>query len=72
MEFNPADNASRGVSAESLKRWIHGREFLTQSTETWSQRPVDMNATIPADDPEVKKDGVYERGFYSRSRFGYH
>ena len=50
--------ASRGVSAESLQRWIHGPEFLSQSTETWPQRPVDMNATIPADDPEVKKDSM--------------
>ena len=57
-QFNPADDASRGVSAESLQRWIHGPEFLSQSTETWPQRPVDMNATIPADDPEVKKDSV--------------
>ena len=55
---NPADDASRGVSADSLQRWIHGPEFLTQSTETWPQRPVDMNANIPDNDPEVKKDSV--------------
>ena len=57
-QFNPADDASRGVPADSLRRWIHGPEFLTQSAETWPQRPVDMNATIPDDDPEVKKDSV--------------
>ena len=57
-QFNPADDASRGVSADSLQHLIHGPEFLTQSTETWPQRPVDMNATIPDDDPEVKKDSV--------------
>ena len=57
-QFNPADDASRGASADSLQRWIHGPEFLTQSTETWPQRPVDMNVTIPDDDPEVKKDAV--------------
>lgn len=57
-QFNPADDASRDVSADSLQRWIHGPEFLTQSTETWPRRPVDMNATIPDDDPELKKDAV--------------
>lgn len=57
-QINPADDASaaRGVSVDSLQCWIHGPEFLTQSTETWPQRPADMNATIPDDDPEVKKD----------------
>ena len=57
-QCNPADDASRGVSADSLQRWIHGPEFLTQSKETWPQRPADMNTTIPEDDPEVKKESV--------------
>ena len=46
------------MSADSLQRWIHGPEFLTQSTETWPQRPVDVNANIPDNDPEAKKDSV--------------
>ncbi|XP_078357279.1 uncharacterized protein LOC144642164 [Oculina patagonica] len=57
-QFNPADDASRGVSADSLQRWIHGPEFLTQTEETWPQRPGDMNTTIAEDDPEVKKESV--------------
>lgn len=57
-QCNPADDASRGVSADSLQRWIHGPEFLTQSKETWPQRPADMNTAIPEDDPEVKKESV--------------
>ena len=57
-QCNPADDASRGVSADSLQRWIHGPEFLTQSKETWPQRAADMNTTIPEDDPEVKKESV--------------
>ena len=31
-QSNPADNASRGVSGDSLHRWTHGPEFLTQSS----------------------------------------
>jgi len=48
---NPANDASRGMSADSLQRWIHGPEFLTQPKETWPQRPADINTTIPEDDP---------------------
>lgn len=56
--FNPADDASRGVSAVSLQRWIHGPEFLIQPSEEWPQRPADMSNTVPDDDPEVKKDSA--------------
>lgn len=41
-QFNPADDASRGMSADSLQRWIHGPEFLTHATETWPQQPVEI------------------------------
>ena len=55
---NPADDASRDVSAVSLQRWIHGPEFLIQPSEEWPQRPADMSNTVPDDDPEVKKDST--------------
>ena len=55
-QLNPADDASRGVSADSLHRWIHGPEFLIQPTDEWPQRPADMIALIPDDDPEVKAE----------------
>ena len=55
-QSNPADDASRGVSADSLHRWIHGPEFLTQPTDEWPQRPADMITDIPNNDPEVKTE----------------
>ena len=57
-QSNPADDASRGVSADSLHRWTHGPEFLTQTRETWPQRPADMSVNIADDDPEVKRDSA--------------
>ena len=53
-ELNPADDASRGVSANSLQRWIQGPEFLCQSNETWPKRPAEINANVDDADPEVK------------------
>ena len=53
---NPADDTSRGVSADSLHRWIYGPEFLIQPTDEWPQRPADMIAVIPDDDPGVKAE----------------
>ena len=53
---NPADDASRGVSADSLHRWIYGPEFLIQPTDEWPQRSADMIAVIPDDDPGVKAE----------------
>ena len=55
-QSNLADDASRGVSADSLHRWIHGPEFLTQPTDEWPQRPADMITDIPNNDPEVKTE----------------
>ena len=52
---NPADDASRGMSADDLlqsKRWINGPEFLLQTSGTWPKWN-DING-IPGDDVEVK------------------
>ena len=53
-ELNTADDASRGVSANSLERWIQGPEFLCQSNEDWPKRPAEMNVNVDEADPEVK------------------
>ena len=53
-ELNTADDASRGVPANSLKRWIQGPEFLCQSTEAWPKRPAEMNVNVDEADLEVK------------------
>ena len=58
-ELNPADDASRGVSADSLERWIQGPEFLCQSNQTWPKRPAEMNTNVDDTDPEVKRPIVY-------------
>ena len=55
-QSNPADDASRGVPAASLHHRIHGLVFLTQSSETWPQRPSGITNNIPDDDPEVKAE----------------
>ena len=57
-QSNPADDASRGVSMDSLQPWIQGPEFITRPSEEWPQRPADISSTIPEDDPEVKKDST--------------
>ncbi len=51
---NPADNASRGVPADSLQRWIEGPGFLTQSNKAWPKRPEQLTTNVPDNDPEVK------------------
>jgi hypothetical protein len=55
---NPADDASRGVPADSLQRWIEGPDFLSKPNEAWSKRPEELTATVPDDDPEVKKSSL--------------
>ena len=40
---NTADEASRGVSADSLERWINGPSFLTQSDDKWPQQPAELD-----------------------------
>lgn len=54
---NPADDASRGVPADSLQRWIHGPPFFSPS-ELWPQRLAGMTSAIPDDDPEIKTEKV--------------
>ena len=52
---NPADYASRGMSADDLlqsKCWINGPEVLLQSSGTWPKWNDDCG--IPEDDVEVK------------------
>ncbi|XP_028418032.1 uncharacterized protein LOC114542779 [Dendronephthya gigantea] len=53
---NPADDASRGVPADSLLRWIKGSDFLTKPPGEWPKRPEDLGSTTAVldDDPEVK------------------
>ena len=51
---NPADHASRGLSARQLnsQQWLHGPAFLSQPDTQWPQ----FNDThLDASDPEVKK-----------------
>ena len=53
---NPADDASKGQSAEALltnSRWMERPAFLWQSEEVWPERPVALRQ-IPDDDPELK------------------
>ncbi|XP_044180257.1 uncharacterized protein LOC122961557 [Acropora millepora] len=55
---NPADDASRGLSAEEFihkNRWINGPSFLWEAEDFWPRQP-DIPAEIREDDPEVKKE----------------
>ena len=55
-KLNPADDCSRGVSAESFMknpRWIRGPEFLWSSEEDWPNEPVSSIQLCA--DPEVRK-----------------
>ena len=51
---NPADDASRGMTAMSLglSRWQHGPAFLLEEPEAWPQSKVVL--TLSPEDPEVK------------------
>ncbi|KAK3754770.1 hypothetical protein QZH41_007277 [Actinostola sp. cb2023] len=56
---NPADDASRGLSADEMlqtQRWINGPEFLWQNEENWPKRLAVMDATD--DDLEIKKEAA--------------
>ncbi|XP_028395694.1 uncharacterized protein LOC114519723 [Dendronephthya gigantea] len=53
-QLNPADEASRGVPADEMQRWIHGPEFLSQPMDSWPRRPADIGG-VPSDDPEIKE-----------------
>lgn len=53
--LNPADCASRGISASMFlknKTWISGPDFLTQPETSWPCMP---DQTLAVDDPEVKR-----------------
>ena len=50
---NPADHASRGISAadtEKANSWLSGAQFLWQPEETWNIPEVEG---LPDDDPEL-------------------
>lgn len=56
--LNPADDASRGLSANELinnRRWLSGPEFLWKSEIHWPTSP-NMPILIPDEDPEVKRE----------------
>ena len=53
---NPADDASRGLSAEALlnnSRWLRGPDFLWRPESSWPIAPSPVLEVSPAD-PEVK------------------
>ena len=55
---NPADDASRGLSAEELihkNRWINGPSFLWEAEDCWPKQP-DIPVEIKEDDPKKKKE----------------
>lgn len=57
-KLNPADDASRGLSAEELvnnERWIKGPDFLWSSEDDWPKLP-DTTIAVQEDDPEVKEE----------------
>ena len=57
-DLNPADDLSRGLSAEALlssDRWIKGPAFLWEQRERWPQDPLSLDSISDAD-PEVKVD----------------
>ena len=54
---NPADDASRGVTAESSvqnDRWIKGPAFLSRPESNWMAHPRNTEE-LSEDDPEVKR-----------------
>ena len=55
--LNPADDASRGLTAETFlksEQWLHGPAFLKQPEKTWPKYP-ENSISLAADDPEIKK-----------------
>ena len=55
---NPADDVSRGLTAECLiesKRWLNGPEFLWKTEECWPKRIV--VADLSNEHPDVKPEG---------------
>ena len=60
---NPADDASRGLSAKSLverKRWINGPAFLWNNEDSWKTPDLEHNMIkLAPDDKEVKKVSIF-------------
>ena len=55
-EENPADDASRGLTVDSIiskNLWINGPDFLWESESRW---PVPTRAQMSDDDPEIKRE----------------
>lgn len=55
---NPADDASRGLTAEALlknKRWIQGPDFLWKSEGAWPNQQCSVSM-VAENDPEVKRE----------------
>ena len=55
-EGNPADDASRGLTVDSIifkNRWINGPDFLWEPESRWPVQPV---AQMSDDDPEIKRE----------------
>ena len=54
---NPADDASRGISVQTLVEqslWIKGPAFLWQPEQEWPEQSLSFGE-IPSEDPEIKK-----------------
>ncbi|XP_049331748.1 uncharacterized protein LOC111197647 [Astyanax mexicanus] len=59
-KHNPADDASRGLSAKKFldnKRWLRGPQFLWEQNHTWPTMNIDSEP-LSHDDPEVKRSIV--------------
>ena len=57
-DTNPADDASRGLTVDTLtetNRWINGPDFLWEQESPW---PIQRNAVkeVPEDDSEIKSE----------------
>ena len=55
-EGNPADDASRGLTVDSIiskNRWINGPDFLWKPESRW---PVQPTAQMQDNDPEIKRE----------------
>nr|XP_039261910.1 uncharacterized protein LOC120338049 [Styela clava] len=50
-DLNPADDASRGLSVQSLmdERWLKGPSFLQEQEEHWPKPPVQLPDEFPMD-----------------------
>ncbi len=58
---NPADDASRGLTMDSLlqsSRWFDGPEFLWQVQSNWPAWPPKQDPEVLKEDPEVKSVSV--------------